>query len=168
MSLTEEALTDAYERIRGKMGGRAEKRVRGWGSDITSEAFARGWESRARYHDRGGKPDNWLYRIAFCASIDTYNKVSKNEELLECFPESIASEPDLDVNLDLMATLKLIAPKQREVIFRKFFLGQSNGEVGAALGMTPASVNACQYRGLQALRQRLLAKGKVHSSLSMG
>jgi RNA polymerase sigma-70 factor (ECF subfamily) len=77
---------------------------------------------------------------------------------LELVPEP-AAEADPSGDIDVAAILRRLAPRQRAVLHLTVIDGMTDGEIGATLGIAPASVRAHRRRARESVA-RLLQKGE--------
>jgi RNA polymerase sigma-70 factor (ECF subfamily) len=135
--------------------------------DIVAETFHR--LLLALRHGNGPRQhlSAYLYRIAHNLITDRYRR----HPLLDMpFDEALELSDALEANEDdspeisapiriaqerARATLWQLTPDQRLVILLKYFEGQSNEEVAAALGKPIGAVKSLQHRALGALRRML-------------
>jgi RNA polymerase sigma factor (sigma-70 family) len=55
----------------------------------------------------------------------------------------------------VLAALATLAPRRREVLVLRFYLGLSEAEIATTLGISPGTVKSTAARGLAALAQAL-------------
>lgn len=54
---------------------------------------------------------------------------------------------------EVMAEIKKLGPPDSEIIFRRYYLGQSSKDVAAELGLTAANVDTRAHRAMEKLRK---------------
>jgi RNA polymerase sigma-70 factor (ECF subfamily) len=118
--------------------------------DIVAETFARVWNGLPRYRDTGAPFAAWVYGIARHVAIDEVRKGARSDTSGE-LPDQAVANRDED-HVALATAIDRLPAEQRLVIELKYFVGLTNAEVAAAVGGTPGSVNAKQWRALRALR----------------
>ncbi|RMD57884.1 sigma-70 family RNA polymerase sigma factor, partial [Candidatus Parcubacteria bacterium] len=129
--------------------------------DLTNDVFVRLVESIRSFDPARGGFRAWLFSIAHHRLVDYRRRqaVRGHQPLEEGLanPEdgpAVQVEAQLTVER-LQNALDLLTEEQRQVIVLKFIEGLSNAEVAQILGKSEGAINALQYRGLRALRQRL-------------
>jgi RNA polymerase sigma factor (sigma-70 family) len=70
---------------------------------------------------------------------------------------STEHESSIEQDLDVRFALSTLPPRQREAIFRFYYLDQSVGQLAAAMGCSPGTVKSTLADG----RRSLLAKLEV-------
>jgi RNA polymerase sigma-70 factor (ECF subfamily) len=73
---------------------------------------------------------------------------------LELVPEP-AADADPSGDIDVATILRRLAPRQRAVLHLTVIDGMSDGEIGAALGISPASVRAHRRRARESVARML-------------
>ncbi len=129
--------------------------------DIVAETFHR--LLLALRHGQGPRRhlSAYLYRIAHNLITDRYRR-----RPLPDMPFDEALEADADDSPEVSMPIRIaqeraraalwqLTPEQRLVITLKYFEGQSNEEVAAALGKPVGAVKSLQHRALEALRRIL-------------
>jgi len=128
--------------------------------DVTADTFLRAWNARASLKDERSTL-SWLMTIAHnCA----YSQFRAARDVADV--EAIMNEPDQaptpEVGLEIAATreqlqdaLLQLTPEQQQVIFLRFFEGQSHEAVAARMDKKPNAVRAIQFRALNRLRNLL-------------
>ena len=129
--------------------------------DVVAETFHR--LLLALRHGNGPRQylSAYLYRIAHNLITDRYRRRPLPDlpfdEALEAGDED---RPEISAGIRMAqerarAALWRLTPDQRLVITLKYFEGQSNEEVAAALGKPVGAVKSLQHRALEALRRML-------------
>lgn len=119
-------------------------------SEAVDEAMARAyqrWARIGRYDSAGG----WVYRVALNWATSVLRRRGRT-------PRLPAIEPVMDPQPgepSLLAALAELDLAQRSVIVLRFYLGQSEAEIAATLGVRPGTVKSRLHRGLQRLQTRL-------------
>lgn len=133
--------------------------------DLTQEVFLKALDGISSYRHTGAPFGSWLFRIAHNLIIDYYRKSKKEsrslvESLIIADRDDPAStlERDMEV-LAMKNAIKLLPPKQREVISMRFGAEMSVAETARATGKTEGTVKKLQFEALAKLR-RLMGRGK--------
>lgn len=123
--------------------------------ECTAEAFARAlqrWD-RVRRHPA---PAAWVVRTAVNVHRDRHRRRRLLRRLLPVLAAPEAVEPvSPAVDPQVMAALRALPARQREVVALRVLVGLSGGETAEALGISAGSVGVHLSRGLAALRRHL-------------
>ena len=142
--------------------------------DAAQEALVRAWQAWPRLRDAAAfRP--WLLRITVNVCRDWQRgyfgasrrlmeplDVSEAADLLA----TIGGDPgasDQMASLDLRAAVNRLEPAYRVVVALRYYAGMDASEVGAALGIPPATVRTRLRRALALLREYLGASGDLPS-----
>ncbi|MEU6084651.1 SigE family RNA polymerase sigma factor [Streptomyces sp. NPDC047108] len=60
-----------------------------------------------------------------------------------------------DEHRDMLAALRLLAPRQREILVLRYWAGLSEAEISETMGISKGAVKSMAHRSLAALRKRL-------------
>ncbi len=126
------------------LGDRAEA------EDIAQEALARATLRWARLHDR---PEGWVSRVASNLAIDRYRR-RRREPAIQTGPIGIVDDRTVERS-DLVAALRRLSRRQREVVVLRYLADLSEADVAATLGCSVGSVKTHASRGLSAMRRQL-------------
>jgi RNA polymerase sigma-70 factor (sigma-E family) len=118
--------------------------------DVAQEALARTSIRWSKLHER---PEGWVSRVASNLAIDRYRRRSRRTEL-PTGPIGIVDER-LGERGDLVAALRKLPRRQREVVVMRYLADLSESDVAIALGCSVGSVKSNGSRGLAALRRDL-------------
>lgn len=120
--------------------------------DCTAEAFARAysrWDELATYRS----PAAWVVRTAVNLHIDRHRRHQHTLRLLPALADDEAAPaPGLPLDPALLAALKDLPERQRQVVALRVLLGLSGEETAGELGITAGSVGTHLHRALAALR----------------
>jgi RNA polymerase sigma-70 factor (sigma-E family) len=126
------------------LGDRAEA------EDIAQEALARATLRWAKLHDR---PEGWISRVASNLAVDRYRR-RRREPVIATGPIGIVDDRTVERG-DLVAALRRLPRRQREVVVLRYLADQSEADVAATLGCSVGSVKTHASRGLSAMRRQL-------------
>ena len=96
--------------------------------------------------------------IAKRHSINCYHRLTKQppaDSLEQLLTEPHSSGPAPDEQIALADAVKSLGEPDSEIILRRYYIGQTSKEIGAALGMKPNTVDQRISRGLKKLREML-------------
>lgn len=120
-------------------------------AEAADEAMARAyqrWDRVSRFDDPGA----WVYRVGLNWATSVLRRRSRAPRpAAEPGPADVAqpSEPDV------LAALSELDVRQRAVVVCRFYLGLSEAETAAALGVRPGTVKSRMHRALRTLQPRL-------------
>jgi RNA polymerase sigma-70 factor (sigma-E family) len=118
--------------------------------DVAAEALARACLHWPELRD-AAYLDGWVLRVAANLAIDATRR-----RPLRLTPHTQAPEDDaVALRLALVAALRHLSRRQREVIALHYLSDLSEADVATALGISQGSVKTHTSRGLAALRHRL-------------
>jgi RNA polymerase sigma-70 factor (sigma-E family) len=127
--------------------------------DLVAEAFTRAWGS---WHtvSRHPAPAAWIVRTALNTRISWWRRRRREVALNSDFEfaASPAGDGGLDSGLDvnLLAALRQLPQRQREVIVFRVFLDLDTKTTAKVLGIAPGTVTAHLSRAVTTLREQLV------------
>jgi RNA polymerase sigma factor (sigma-70 family) len=128
------------------------------GEDVAQEALVRAWRKKELYSPERGTPKQWLNAITRDQARRWRTRVHPSHTYVAELPEpSTEHESSIEQDLDVRFALSTLPPRQREAIFRFYYLDQSVGQLAAAMGCSPGTVKSTLADG----RRSLLAKLEV-------
>ena len=124
--------------------------------DLVAEAFTRAWTSWHRV-SRHPAPTAWIVRTAFNTRISWWRR-RRGEVALDVGDE-VADTTAGDRGLDpgLLAALRRLPKRQREVIVFRVFLDLDTRATADILGIAPGTVTAHLSRAVTTLRDHVIA-----------
>ena len=124
--------------------------------ECMADVFVALWRSAAKLEATCTPLRPWLAVAARNRAIDCYNALRRRETVTldDGLAETLGELAEFD-----RATTEAMAPPDRDIFLRKYYLLQSGKEIAAALGMSVESVNTRLSRGRDRLRRELTAKG---------
>jgi RNA polymerase sigma factor (sigma-70 family) len=124
--------------------------------DLVAEAFARAWASwrRVRVHP---SPRAWVVRTALNASISAWRRYRREQErsAADGFAAETLSVDPAELDADLLAALRRLPERQRQVLALRVFLDLDVAQTAAMLRIAEGTVNAHLSRALAHLRDEL-------------
>lgn len=121
--------------------------------DLVAEAFTRAWTAwrKVRQHPA---PRAWIVRTALNAHISWWRR-RRQEQPLVSQQETAATATDLSLDSSLVATLRRLPVRQREVIALRLLLDLDTATTSQILGLPSSTVASHLRRGLNALRREV-------------
>jgi RNA polymerase sigma-70 factor (sigma-E family) len=146
----QEAKDDCLRAVAASIGDRQAA------EDAVAEAFARAWSAwrRVRVHP---EPRAWVVRTALNANVSWWRR--HRHEMLSPGRNQPGPAPDPSERadgLDVMAALRRLPARQREVIALRFLLDLDTARTAEVLGIAPGTVTAHLARGIATLRAALI------------
>jgi len=123
--------------------------------DLVAEAFTRAWTS---WHvvRRHPAPRAWVVRTAFNTRVSWWRRRRREVaiDVVPDIPEVAAGDrgPGTGLDPDLLAALRGLPERQREVIAFRVFLDLDTKATATALGIAPGTVTAHLARAVATLR----------------
>jgi RNA polymerase sigma-70 factor (sigma-E family) len=119
--------------------------------ELVAEAFARAWTSW-RQVSRHPAPRAWVVRTALNARVSSWRRHRHEVPLADHEPAS-ASDPSEMVDAELIAALRRLPARQREVVALRVLLDLDTETTAEVLGIAPGTVTAHLSRAVAALRR---------------
>ncbi|WP_433887834.1 SigE family RNA polymerase sigma factor [Streptomyces sp. CA-111067] len=127
--------------------------------DLVAEAFTRAWMSWPKV-SRHPAPRAWIVRTALNTRVSWWRRRRK-EVVLDAgaldLPDPRQADPGLDPGL--LAALRGLPQRQREVIALRVFLDLDTKATASVLGIAEGTVTAHLSRAVSALRGQLTTAG---------
>jgi len=124
--------------------------------DLVAEAFARAWASwkRVRVHP---SPRAWVVRTALNANISAWRRYRREQERspADAFAADPLSVDREQLDTDLLAALRRLPERQRQVLALRVFLDLDVAQTASMLDIAEGTVNAHFWRALAHLRDEL-------------
>jgi DNA-directed RNA polymerase specialized sigma24 family protein len=126
--------------------------------DLAQEALARAYTS---WRKVAGHDEAWVTRVTTNLAISgdaagaAATGGAAGDRADRAGPHGRLPHADLLDHLELMAGLRSLTRRQREVVVLRYLADLPEAEVAAALGCATGTVKQHAHRGLAALRQRL-------------
>jgi len=124
--------------------------------DLVAEAFTRAWASWPKV-SRHPAPRAWIVRTALNTRVSWWRRKRKEvglEDGAPDVPDPREAEPGLDPAL--LAVLRQLPQRQREVIALRVFLDLDTRATAKVLGIAEGTVTAHLSRAVSALRAQLV------------
>jgi RNA polymerase sigma-70 factor (ECF subfamily) len=131
--------------------------------DLVAEAFARAWTSW-RDVSRHPAPRAWVVRTALNARVSLWRR-HRREVPLADHPAASAYDRSEMVDAVLIAALRRLPVRQREVVALRVLLDLDTQTTAEVLGIAPGTVTAHLSRAVAALRRSALSPNTQPSTL---
>jgi RNA polymerase sigma-70 factor (sigma-E family) len=124
--------------------------------DLVAEAFTRAWASWSTVR-RHPAPRAWVVRTALNTRVSWWRR-RRREVGAVAVPDAEAPATAADVELDprLLAVLRALPKRQREVVVLRVFLDLDMRTTAAALGIAEGTVSAHLSRAIATVRGHLV------------
>jgi RNA polymerase sigma factor (sigma-70 family) len=121
--------------------------------DLVAEAFVRAWKAWPKLREHPA-PRAWIVRTALNARVSWWRR-HRRETAMDAQAErqAVSSYPGLDTSL--VAALRRLPVRQREVIALRLLLDLDTEATAQTLGIPASTVSFHLRRGLAALRREL-------------
>ena len=129
--------------------------------DLVAEAFARAWASW-RTVGRHPAPAAWVVRTALNAHVSRWRRRRREIPLADpgIIADRPAAGPAAQVDPRIMAALRRLPERQRQVVALRLFLDLDTGRTAEVLGIAPGTVTAHLARAVATLRDDLMPAQK--------
>jgi RNA polymerase sigma factor (sigma-70 family) len=132
--------------------------------DVTQEAFVKAYNALSRF--RTGSPFRpWLLRIVANEARNRRRTLGRRAHLLNRAAEETASDDparspeaelvDRERRDELLAAIERLKDEERVAIVARYFIGLTDDETAAALGVRRGAVKMRVHRALKRLREEL-------------
>ncbi|MFC6022045.1 sigma-70 family RNA polymerase sigma factor [Plantactinospora solaniradicis] len=125
--------------------------------DLVSEAFTRAWMSWQKVR-RHPAPRAWIVRTALNIRVSWWRRRRREVELGNAYEVADATGSDPPVDPKLLAVLRQLPQRQREVIVFRVLLDLDTEATARALGMARGTVTAHLSRAVATLRGQLVTE----------
>ena len=126
--------------------------------DLVAEAFTRAWTSWHKV-SRHPAPRGWIVRTALNARVSWWRRQRREVAWDDTSEVEDLAAGDTGLDPALLAALRQLPQRQREVIACRVFLDLDTGGTAAALGIAPGTVTAHLSRAVASLRAHLITEG---------
>lgn len=126
-----------------------------------ADVFSEFYLDLDKYDPSKGSIKAWLCVIARHNAVDLARRstavLSLDEEICEDTKEiSLGNDlEELELRRAVLSEVKLLNEPDREILLRKFYLGESSKEIAARLKMSVSNVDARTSRAVERLRKKL-------------
>ena len=125
--------------------------------DLVAEAFTRAWMSwrKVRAHPA---PRAWVVRTALNTNVSWWRRRRREVVLAEAERRGAVpapAEPHMDTGDALVAAVRALPSRQREVITLRVFFDLDTETTARLLGISPGTVGVHLHRAIAALRTQI-------------
>lgn len=144
-----------YAVVRRNLPGISDADIEACAADVFAEFYL----ELDKYDPSKGSLKAWLCVIARHNALDA---ARKNKETLPLDEEALSYEKNVESELEnaelrraVLAEVKSLPEPDREILLRKFYLGESSKEIAARLKMSVSNVDTRTSRAVEKLRKKL-------------
>lgn len=130
--------------------------------EAVAEAFARAWAGWPKVSNHPS-PTAWVVRTALNHHVSRWRRTRREVALDETAPAVAAPAPATLEHQDLIAAVRALPTRQREVIALRIFLDLDTAQTGEVLGIAEGTVTAHLHRAMTALRGQVLSTKEITS-----
>lgn len=137
--------------------------------EFTGYIFSKVYESRHRIDVSRGSLKGYISTLAKRMCIDEYRKhgarvktVEMTDEQSELISDARDMQVDVERSMDeraLVEALKMLEPKDRTVLVRRYYYNQTSAEIAKSMHMTDTAVRKRISRAMEKVRNILLNQG---------
>jgi RNA polymerase sigma-70 factor (sigma-E family) len=120
--------------------------------DLVAEAFTRAWMSWRKVRDHPA-PRAWVVRTALNVHVSWWRRRRREVPLAE--PQSQVTWQSAGIDDALVAAVRSLPVRQREVIVLRIFFDLDTEATAALLGVSPGTVGVHLHRALRTLRTQI-------------
>lgn len=141
-------------------------------ADTIQDIFVKLWESRANNSDVSfvkayifkvfrNKLLKKKSKLIICSLISNDFNYSDKKLIISCEDLIIGKEIKSEVKTSINTILKKLTPRQREIIYLKFYCDFSNTEISNTLSIEKQSVSNMLYRIFKSIRKKIKISGSL-------
>jgi len=138
----------------------------GRAEDLVQDAYVKTYAKWSRLHDEN--PEAYVRRCIVNGRTDWWRRRASTETVTHAVGDRASGTDavaDLDRRLVLFAALGRLTTRERTVIVLRYYLGMSESEIAADLGLAAGTVKSTASRAVGKLRSDpLLGEGAVHDA----
>lgn len=144
-----------YAVVRRNFPGISDADVEACAADVFAEFYL----ELDKYDPSKGSVKAWLCTIARHNAVDAARKIKEtlplDEEILSEESSVESEHENAELRRAVLAEVKSLPEPDREILLRKFYLGESSKEIAARLKMSVSNVDTRTSRTVEKLRKRL-------------
>jgi RNA polymerase sigma factor (sigma-70 family) len=126
--------------------------------DVTALAFERAFRKRSSFKPSRGTPRAWLFGIARNTALDELRRRKRVAPLVGELPDDGLIDPSASAEgalrrSALLAALRELEPREREIVALKFWGGLTNAELARVLDVSESNAGTLLHRAMTKLRE---------------
>ena len=126
--------------------------------EAVQDGFALALAHREEFRGDGSL-EGWIGRIVLRAALDVRRRPAPDPVGVDDLSDgALLWTPELphsDRDLALVAAVESLPPRQRQVVFLRYFADLANAQIAEVLGISPGTVSALLHQARTAVAQRL-------------
>lgn len=130
--------------------------------DCVADTFNEFYLGLDKYDPEKGSIRSWLCVIARNKALGLVRRRYRESDAFPLDEELTADDTLMESSLEeqelravVLAEVKAMEEPDREIVLRKFYLGEPSKEIAARLGLTVANVDTRTHRAIERLRKKL-------------
>lgn len=128
--------------------------------ECVADTFSELYLDRDKFDPSRGSLKAWTAKLALHNAFDRLRKARREDGLvpIEDAADALFTEPELEKRFEreeLIRSIEKLSKPDREIIVRKFILGQSSKEIAARLGLSVSNVDTRTHRAIKKLKKEL-------------
>ncbi len=124
--------------------------------ECVADVFIYLWEHPEKFVPEKGKLSSWLAMTARSRAIDRFRKLSRERAALTAIAEDEGASPeDGELPERVRECIGRLGEEEREIIIRRFYYGQKNPDIAAAMNLKPKQVENRIYNAKNKLRKMM-------------
>lgn len=136
----------------------------GRAEDLLQEAYLAAYAAWPRIHDQA--PEAYIRRCIVNGRISWWRRRGSHErptESIDTLAPQVTADatPQVDDRLQLLAALRRLTDRERGVIALRYFVGLSEAEIAAEVGISAGTVKSTSARAVAKLRDDALLREGV-------
>lgn len=144
-----------YAVVRRNLPGISDADIEACAADVFAEFYL----ELDKYDPSKGSVKAWLCTIARHNAVDAARKTKEtlplDEEILSEESSVESEHENAELRRAVLDEVKSLPEPDREILLRKFYLGESSKEIAARLKMSVSNVDTRTSRAVEKLRKRL-------------
>lgn len=144
-----------YAVVRRNLGGAADADIEACAADVFAEFYL----ELDKYDPSKGSLKAWLCVIARHNALDAAREIKEtlplDEEIISEASSVEGNHENAELRRAVLDEVKSLPEPDREILLRKFYLGESSKEIAARLKMSVSNVDTRTSRAVEKLRKRL-------------
>lgn len=125
--------------------------------ELTAATFERAFRKRSLFRPGRGDLRGWIFGIARNAAVDALRTGSRESalDLQSEVADGRDEHSSADERIALAAAMRMLQPRERELIALKFFAGLENAEIARLLKISRSNAGTQLHRAVSRLRTQM-------------